>query len=71
MQGEDSVPEFLPPPGYGPWFEAAYFGDCDGCGSRIVPGDQIRSDGEGGWLCGICGDRGGGLTTVPVSGEYL
>ena len=60
-----------PPPGYGPWFEAAYPGDCDGgCGDGIEPGDQIRSDG-GGWLCVTCGDRGGGLHIVPVDRKYL
>jgi hypothetical protein len=62
---------YLPPPEYGPWFPASYRGDCDGCGSEISPGDQIRSDGDGGWLCDICGARGGGLTDVPAHPRYL
>jgi hypothetical protein len=30
---------------------------------------QVRSDGDSGWLCGTCGDRGGGPQDVPFS-EY-
>lgn len=40
---------------YGPWFLASYPGRCDGCDDEIVPGERIRSDGEGGWLCDGCG----------------
>lgn len=39
----------------GPWFAARHEGDCDGCGGHIEPGDMIRADGEGGWLCSDCG----------------
>ena len=53
-------------PQYGPWCEAFYRGECAGCGYEIRPGNQIRSDGRGGWLCEICGDRGSGMVTVPV-----
>jgi hypothetical protein len=43
-------------PGYGPWFPAGHPGACDGgCGGEIVPGDLIRADGAGGWLCRDCG----------------
>lgn len=36
----------------GPWIEAKYrSGQCSGCGRPIRPGMQIRSDGQGGWLC--------------------
>ena len=63
--------DFLPPPEYGPWFMARYRSDCAGCDTELRPGDQIRSDGDGGWLCGICGDRGGGLRNVPVQRRYL
>lgn len=47
----------LPPSGgFGPWFPASFDGDCDGpCTGEIKAGDVIRSDGEGGWLCGDCG----------------
>lgn len=41
----------------GPWFTAAYSGDCDQCGNYFFEGDEIRADGEGGWQgreC--CGD---------------
>lgn len=41
---------------YGPWFTAAYDGHCAMCGSEILDGDEIRSDGQGGWLARCCGD---------------
>lgn len=41
--------------GYGPWVDAAFDGECDGCDAPIEVGDRIRSDGEGGWLCEDCG----------------
>ena len=63
--------KFLPPPEYGPWFAASYYSDCDGCGGRIEPGERIRSDGDGGWLCLLCGDRGGGTVDVTTTGNYL
>lgn len=47
-----------PPPDpsqFGPWFEAAHYGVCPGCGSRIEPRDKIRADGRGGWICEDCG----------------
>lgn len=40
---------------YGRWFDASYDGDCDGCGESFEAGDQIRSDGDGGWLGECCG----------------
>jgi len=40
---------------YGPWLTAVFDGECDDCGIDIWAGDQIRGDGEGGWLCGDCG----------------
>jgi hypothetical protein len=39
----------------GPWFEARLSGRCSECDQRIVPGDEIRADGEGGYLCRGCG----------------
>jgi hypothetical protein len=45
---------------FGPWFDAGYGGECDGCGDDIASGDRIRADGEGGWLCSICGYTGRG-----------
>lgn len=39
----------------GPWFDARFDSDCDDCGDLIQEGDQIRSDGAGGWLCETCG----------------
>ncbi len=41
--------------GYGPWFAARFDGECADGGEPIFAGDQIRSDGEGGWLCTGCG----------------
>lgn len=40
---------------YGPWFDAAYSGQCSGCWDAIGEGDRIRADGAGGWLCEECG----------------
>ena len=37
-------------------FPARYDGECDGCGAEFEAGDEIRSDGEGGWLCEDCGE---------------
>lgn len=46
--------------GLGQWFEARFRTECDGpCGGEIKPGDMIRSDGEGGWLCAECGGGSG------------
>jgi formylmethanofuran dehydrogenase subunit E len=40
----------------GPWVAAGYESECDRCGEAIYPEDSIRSDGQGGWLCGECGE---------------
>jgi hypothetical protein len=46
-----------PAPQKGPWITAKYTGRCSAREAhQIHPGDQIRSDGEGGWLCWRCGD---------------
>ena len=44
------------PARFGPWFPARYDGRCSGCGEPFEPGEKIRSDGDGGWLCEDCGD---------------
>lgn len=49
-------PEYQPD--LGPWIEAQWGGDCADCGSYTPAGEQIRADGEGGWLCGTCGHEG-------------
>jgi hypothetical protein len=41
----------------GCWFVAAYNGSCAECGEDIGPDDEIRADGEGGYLCRECGDE--------------
>ncbi|MGP4092981.1 hypothetical protein [Nonomuraea sp. KM90] len=38
----------------GPWFHAGYPGEC-ACGASFDEGDQIRADGEGGWVAECCG----------------
>lgn len=44
---------------YGPWFNAAYPGDCDGCGASLDEGDRVRYDGDDQLLCEDCGEDGG------------
>jgi hypothetical protein len=31
-------------------------GECSGCGADFFEGDEIRPDGEGGWLAECCGE---------------
>jgi hypothetical protein len=38
-----------------PWVAAKLAGKCAGCGEPVNEGDQIQSDGEGGWVCTDCG----------------
>lgn len=40
-------PESVPPV-----FPASYESECDTCGDHMYEGDEIRSDGDGGWECG-------------------
>lgn len=41
---------------FGAWFPARYAGRCsENARHQIRVGDQIRSDGERGWLCSECG----------------
>jgi hypothetical protein len=39
----------------GPWITARFDGRCSCCSRTILQDDDIRSDGEGGWLCDGCG----------------
>lgn len=41
----------------GPWVQAAWGGECDGCGQDYDEGDEIRADGSGGWE-GKCCENG-------------
>jgi hypothetical protein len=59
-----------PDDAWGSWFIARYSSDCAGCDEPIDPGDQIRSDGQRGWLCTRCGG-GTGMTTIAVAGGML
>lgn len=43
---------------FGPWFAAQFGGHCAGCQAELEQGEMIRSDGDGGWLCGTCGSAG-------------
>lgn len=49
---QSGVPEL-----WGVWFTAAYPGQCEGCGDGILPGDTIRADGQGDYLCEYCGQE--------------
>lgn len=46
----------LEPSMFGPWREARFDGHCAGCDEQIFPGDDIRSDGQRGWLGRCCGE---------------
>lgn len=37
----------------GPWFTAAFDGECSACDEEILAGDEIRTDGEGGYECEV------------------
>jgi hypothetical protein len=50
------VPHEQDPALFGPWAEARFEGWCAGCGEAIMPGDDIRADGQGGWLGRCCGE---------------
>ena len=41
--------------GLGPGFTAQYEGSCARCGDPIGPGDTIRADGHGAYICEGCG----------------
>lgn len=64
------VPARSEPAGYGPWFPASYEGECDGCGGDIMPGDRIRADGQGGWLCEECGEENPAPGSDPGCGGF-
>ena len=40
---------------FGPWATAHWDSECDWCGDYIPEGEQLRANGEGGWICEICG----------------
>lgn len=40
---------------WGPWLSARLPGHCVSCGDAIRPGQEARSNGRRGWLCGTCG----------------
>lgn len=52
----------------GPWTTAHYDGECPDCGDPITPGDTIRSDGDGDWLCERCGTPPRPTRDVPTGG---
>jgi hypothetical protein len=60
-----------PEDGWGRWLTAQHYGNCAGCDGPVEPGDQIRANGAGGWLCGSCGDAYGGPRVVRVTGGLL
>jgi hypothetical protein len=47
----------LSPELWGPPFMASYHSECAGCGDGIAPGDTIRADGLGDYLCSDCGQE--------------
>lgn len=49
--------EFAQPAQLGPWITASYGGHCSSCGDYFPADDQIRADGQGGWLCWDCGGQ--------------
>lgn len=43
-------------PAVGDWFDARFPGRCSRCQTDFDPGDEIRADGEGGYLAACCGE---------------
>jgi hypothetical protein len=43
-------------PEMGSWFPARYDGHCSDCKTEFVAGEQIRSDGETGYVGECCGE---------------
>jgi len=41
----------------GPWFSARWPGECSECGEWFPVGEQIRADGESGYLAQCCGGK--------------
>ena len=39
-------------------YVTATFDSLGSCGHEIMEGEEIRPDGNGGWLCGLCSDEG-------------
>lgn len=39
-------------------YVTAQFDSMGSCGHDIMSGEEIRADGDGGWLCGLCSDEG-------------
>ena len=62
---------FSQPSSYGPWFTASYDSDCSECGCLVSEDDQIRSDGDGGWLCEDCGDNTPGFAELLARFEAI
>ncbi|MEV4384376.1 hypothetical protein AB0J68_01405 [Micromonospora sp. NPDC049580] len=50
----------------GPWITASYRGTCSGCGTRTEEMDDIRADGDGGWLGRCCGEGDAKPATTPA-----
>lgn len=59
------------PDGPGPWFPAAYPGECASCGDDFEVGDTIRADGQGEWECEGCEDAGHANRRDPFQGTSL
>jgi hypothetical protein len=56
----------------GPWVTATYDGRCDGnCGGPITSGEEIRADGQGGWLCESCGEDAADEPECQHKGGYV
>jgi hypothetical protein len=64
-------PVIRPERSWGPWFTARFDGHCAGCDDPVGPGDLIRSDGSGGWLCTDCGHVSYSPRIVRVTGDLL
>jgi hypothetical protein len=46
----DDAPDDLPAGRLGPVFVAGLETDCESCPDPIVPGEDARADGHGGWI---------------------
>jgi hypothetical protein len=65
----DAGIEYNEPSNSPPAFPASYESECDTCCDAIYPGDEIRSDGMGGWECADHAEEDAERPALPYPGS--